>query len=1023
MAKSHRVEPHRSEASDESTSPPQRAVVLGGDQVGRLCAALEDAFTLDQLRQLLVTGLEGNLSLSLDAIVPVQNRNLHDICYDLVRWSLRDERVGLQGLLAAAVRTNPGNPQLQKLHQEWAGVTFTAPPCPYPGMKPFATADRGRFYGRTAEIQGAVDRLRRDAFLAVIGPSGSGKSSLLAAGILPALEQSHYFADKPLVVRTMRPGATPCDTLAALLDPVVPADGASPGDASQTESAIVRLLLVVDQYEELFTTAPASQREPFEQALLQRLQTPDFYLVLAARADFYSSLMASPLWDQIREHRLEITPPRGDALRKAIALPARDVGVELEPQLVERLLADAGEEPGVLPFIQETLVMLWSHATSYAIGLAAYTDLVGDKSGRSGLQVALAEHAEHVYQRVLASDAERASARRILLRLIQFGEGRADTRRQQTVAELRKGSAPGSDKSSNRSSGAAAPLATFDQVLAALTANRLLTLSDEARQVDLSHEALIRGWPRLHTWIDERRAAELTRRRLEEKAAERQRLRQGAEAGGLLDAVELAEAEAWVKGPDAAELGVSDELASLVTDSRRAIDTAVLEKERAAERLRRRNQGLAIALAAALVAMAVAVVFFLNARTAESAANKEAENARNAEARAQSEAQVALTAQAFAQTNANQAATQEARAQANAHEAEAAQQAAQQAARRAKANELAAYAQDAAATAPNDPSLHLLLAMSAVTTTWPGDHYISPNADRALRDAVALAPPYRATLSRHLPIGAVYGAAYSPDGKTIATAGGDHTVMLWEAATGKLQHQLTGHDDTVLSAAFSPDGQHIVTSSLDQTARIWDVASGAELFKLMGHEDWVRSAVFSPDGKTVVTASDDGTARVWDAATGAQIQAFTGHAGPVFSAAFRPDGKAIVTAGRDQTARIWDVATGQQIGELAGHGDWVRSAAFSPDGKWIVTTSDDLTAIIWDAGTGQQLRRLEGHNGTVSSAVFSPDGKNIVTASAGSDSSHMGCRHGRRTARDHGAERVDPNRGLQPRWEQHRHRQ
>ena len=110
MAKSHRSVPPRSEGSDESTSPPQSAVVLGGDQVGRLCAALQDAFTRDQLRQLLVTGLEGNLTL--DAIVPVQNRNLHDICYDLVRWSLRDERVGLQGLLAAAVRTNPGNPKL-----------------------------------------------------------------------------------------------------------------------------------------------------------------------------------------------------------------------------------------------------------------------------------------------------------------------------------------------------------------------------------------------------------------------------------------------------------------------------------------------------------------------------------------------------------------------------------------------------------------------------------------------------------------------------------------------------------------------------------------------------------------------------------------------------------------------------------------------------------------------------------------------------------------------------------------------
>ena len=296
---------------DESLSP--RTVALGGDQIGRLAAAVEDAFTLGELRQLLVTGLPGNLSLSLDAVVPVAERNLHDICHDLVLWSLQDERVGLQGLLAAALRMNPGNPQLVDLQQEWAGVTFTAPACPYPGMKPFTAADQGRFYGRDAEIQQGVDRLRRSSFLAVIGSSGSGKSSLLAAGILPALAKSPYFADKRWVVRSMRPGAAPYDTLAALLDLRTPAADTPPGPG-QLRLKIAdgtRLLVVVDQFEELFTTASAEQRSRFEQALLQLLQTPGFYLLIAARADFYANLMASPLWEEIRDHRLEMTPPRG----------------------------------------------------------------------------------------------------------------------------------------------------------------------------------------------------------------------------------------------------------------------------------------------------------------------------------------------------------------------------------------------------------------------------------------------------------------------------------------------------------------------------------------------------------------------------------------------------------------------------------------------------------------------------------------------------------------------------------------
>ena len=286
-------------------------------------------------------------------------------------------------------------------------------------------------------------------------------------------------------------------------------------------------------------------------------------------------------------------------------------------------------------------------ADNLTIGLDAYTDLVGDKGGRSGLQVALAEHAEHVYRDVLASEDERAVAERILLRLVQFGEGRADTRRQQTVDELRSG---------------VIDSAMFDKVLAALTANRLLTVSDQARQVDLSHEALIHGWPRLNDRIKQRRAAEMTRRRLEEKAEERQRLRQTNEAGGLLDVVELGEAEAWVKGPDAAELGVSAELPMLIADSRRAIEAAN-------RKLRRRAVIATVVGFLALVAAYVALFFFFNAQAeaqralkAEGTAQTEARNAQEAQGKAEEQAQRALQAEALAKDETKRAVSAEARA-------------------------------------------------------------------------------------------------------------------------------------------------------------------------------------------------------------------------------------------------------------------------------------------------------------------------------------------------------------------------
>ena len=248
--------------------------------------------------------------------------------------------------------------------------------------------EQRRFYGRSSEIQQAVERLRQHNFLAVIGPSGSGKSSLLAAGILPALEKSHYFAGTHWITQIIRPGTKPYDTLAAILRKRKKTTSNTGFHIPQIPDG-TRLLVVVDQYEELYTVASSEQQGEFEQALLQLTTAPRCYVIVAARADFYVHLMGSLLWRQIQDHRLEITPPRGDALRQAIALPARDVGLEIETALVERLLADAGDEPGVLPFIQETLVRLWSHANYLSIDRRAYIDLVGDKIGQSGLQVAL----------------------------------------------------------------------------------------------------------------------------------------------------------------------------------------------------------------------------------------------------------------------------------------------------------------------------------------------------------------------------------------------------------------------------------------------------------------------------------------------------------------------------------------------------------------------------------------------------------------------------------------------------------
>jgi len=450
------------------------------------------------------------------------------------------------------------------------------PSCPFPGTLPFSEDDSGRFFGRDKEVQALLERLRLHPFLTVIGPSGSGKSSLVFAGLVPALRKSGLFGPGGWLVRTLRPGETPLAALVAALDGDLadPAQAVSELLAMQPDACC--LLLIIDQFEELFTLA-RQDTASFQKTLLRLAETSNCYVVLTVRADFYPDLMGTPLWWEIQAHRLEVLPLGEDGLRQSIVRPAEDVGAFVEVGLVERLVADAAGEPGILPLLQETLVLLWERLERQFLPLNAYEALGG--AGRTGLQVAMARRADDALAG-LRKPGQKKIARRIFLRLVQFGEGRADTRRQQPIAAL----CAASDEPR-----------LFDQTLRYLTDNRLLTLSGEEgdpnRQVDIAHEALIAGWPTLQEWLTERCEAEQTRRRLEAKAAEWVWLGRGS--GGQLDEVALLEAEHWLTGLDAVDLGYGEALPALVKASRAAIKHAEEEKEAARQRELTQAQALA----------------------------------------------------------------------------------------------------------------------------------------------------------------------------------------------------------------------------------------------------------------------------------------------------------------------------------------------------------------------------------------------------------------------------------------------